>query len=69
MLLSQSGLTLCDRMDYNPPGSPVHQILQARILEWAAILYPSSWHRDQTQVSCMAGEFFTIWATREALIG
>ena len=56
-------------MDYNPPGSPVHQILQARILEWAAILYPSSWPRDQTQVSCMAGEFFTIWATREALIG
>ena len=35
-----SGPTLCDRMDYGPPGSPVHGILQARILEWGAM--PSS---------------------------
>ena len=51
-----------------PPGSSVHGILQARILEWVAILFSSgsSWPRDQTRVSCIAGEFFTIWATREA---
>ena len=30
-------LTLCDPLDYSPPGSPVHVILQARILEWVTI--------------------------------
>ena len=44
------------------PGS-VHRILQARILEWIAILFfrGSSWPRDRTHVSCIAGRFFTIW--------
>ena len=60
---------LCDPMDYCPPGSSVHGIFQAGILEWAAISFSrgSSWPRDQIQVSCTAGGFFTIWATREAL--
>ena len=60
--------TLCDPMDYSPPGSSVHGIPQARILEWIAISFSrgSSWPRDQTWVSCIAGRFFTIWATREA---
>ena len=42
-------------------------ILQAKILEWVARSSPrgSSQPRDQTQVSCIAGRFFTIWATRE----
>ena len=54
-------------MDYSPPGSSVHGILQARILEWVAISFMgSSRSRDRTQVSCVAGRFFTIWATREA---
>ena len=46
----------------------VHEILQARILEWVAfpLSRGSSQPRDQTQVSCIAGEFFTVWATREA---
>ena len=59
---------LCDPMDCSPPGSPVHGILQARILEWVTIPFSrgSSWPRDQTWVSCIAGRFFTIWATREA---
>ena len=54
-------------MDYSLPGSSVHGILQARILEWVAISYSraSSQLRDQTRVSCIAGRFFTIWATRE----
>ena len=50
------------------PGSSVHGILQARILVWVAIPFSrgSSQLRDQTQVSCIAGGFFTIWATGEA---
>ena len=69
VLASQSCLTLCDPRDCSPPGSSDHGILQARILEWVAIPFSrgSSWPRDQTQVSCIAGRFFTIWATREAL--
>ena len=51
------------------PGSSVHGILQARILEWVAIPFSrvSSRPRDQTPVSCIVGRFFTIWATKEAL--
>ena len=67
MLVAQLYPTLCDPMDYTPPGSSVHGIIQARILEWVAILFSreSSQLRDQTLVSCIAGRFFTIWATRE----
>ena len=56
----------CDPMDCSPPGSSVHGILQARILEWVAISFSrwSSWPRDWTQVSCIAGRFFTVWAMR-----
>ena len=55
-------------MDCSPPGTCVHGISQARILEWVAIPFSrgSSRPRDQTQVSCIAGRFFTIWATRKA---
>ena len=54
----------CDLMDCSPPGSSVHGILQARTLEWVAISFSrgSSWPRDWTQVSCIAGRFFTDWA-------
>ena len=46
-------------------GSSIHGILQSRILEWIAIPFTrgSFWPRDQTWVSCIAGRFFTIWAT------
>ena len=49
-------------------ASSVHEILQARILEWVAIPFSrgSSWPRFQTRVSCVAARFFTVWATREA---
>ena len=42
-------------------------ILQARTLEWTAIPFSRgcSWPRDRTQVSCITGKFFTVWATRE----
>ena len=51
-------------MDYRQPSSPVHGILQARILEWVAIPFSrgSCWPRDQIWVSCISGRFFTIWA-------
>ena len=50
-------------MDCSSPGSSIHGILQARILEWVAISFSrgSSWPRDRTQVSCIAGRFFTDW--------
>ena len=65
--ITQSCLTLCDPMDCSPPGSSVHGILQARILKWVAISFSrgSSRPRDRTWVSCIAGWYFTIWATRE----
>ena len=67
-LVTQSCLSLGDPMDCNPQGSSVHGILQARILEWVAISSSrgSSQPRDRTQVSCIVGGFFAIWATREA---
>ena len=54
---------LRDPMDYT-----AHGILQARMLEWVAFPFSSgsSQPRDRTQVSCIAGGFFTLWATREA---
>ena len=68
-LVTQSCLTLCDPKDCSPPGSSVHGIIQARILERVAMSSSrgSSQPRDQTQVSHIAGRFVTIWATREAL--
>ena len=46
-LVAQSCLTLCDPLDYSPPGSSVQRIFQARILEWVAIS-SSMDHPDQT---------------------
>jgi len=68
VLVAQSCPTLCDPVDCSPPGSSVHGILQARILEWAAISFSRrpSRPRDRTQVSCITGGFFTSWACREA---
>ena len=69
VLVAQSCLTFCDPMNCSLPGSSVHGIFQARILEWVAISFSrgSSQPRVQTWVSCIAGRFFTFWATREAL--
>ena len=57
-------------MHRSPAGSSVHGILQARIQEWVAIpsSRESSQPRDWSRVSNIAGEFFTIWATKEAQI-
>ena len=57
-------------MDYSLPGFSVHEILQARILEWAAISYSrrSSQPRNQTRVSSIAGRLFINWAMKETAL-
>ena len=67
---AQLCLTLCDPLDCSLLGSSVHGILQAKILEWVAIPFSrgSSQPMGRTQVSCIAGRFFTVWATRQALL-
>ena len=69
---AQSCPALCGPMDYSLPGSSVHGILQARILEWVAI--PSSRGSFQSGIEpappvspALAGRFFIISATWEAL--
>ena len=55
--VAQSHPTLCDSVDCSPPGSSVHGVLQARILEWVGISFSrgSSRPRSRTRVSCTAG--------------
>ena len=72
-VLAQSNLTLCDPMDCGPPGFSVHGVLQARILEWVAISYSEDLPNPGIElVSLMspvlAGRFFTISTTCEALV-
>ena len=65
--------TLCDMTDRSPPGSSVHGILQAKILEWVAM--PSSRGSSQpgaeafSKSPALAGGFFNTSATWEALEG
>ena len=63
----QSCPTLCNPVDCTVSGASVHGILQARILEWVAVPFSrgSSQPRDGTQVSCIAGGFFTLWTTKK----
>ena len=65
--VTQSCLTLCDPMDCSLPGSSVHGIFQAGVLEWIAISFSrgSSLSRDRTWVSHIVDRRSTIWATRE----
>ena len=60
VLVSQLCLTLCNSMDCSPPGSSMHGLFQARILEWVAIPFSrgSSWPKDQIQVSRIAVRLF-----------
>ena len=61
---AQSCPTLCNPTDCSLPVSSVHEIFQERILEWVAIPFSrgSSWPRDRTWVSCIAGRFFTLFS-------
>ena len=67
--VAQSCPTLCYPVECSPPGSSVYGIFHARILEWVAVSFSrgSSQPRDRTQVSCITGRCFNLWATREAL--
>ena len=69
--VTQSCPTLCDPVDCSLPGSSIHGIFQARMLEWVAISFSrrSSQPRDWSPVSCIAGRHFTLWASREVLYG
>ena len=65
--VTESCPTLCHPMDCSPPGSSAHGILQARILEWAAVSFSRRFPRprDRTRVSCTVVRRFTVWATVE----
>ena len=69
MILIYMCLTLCNPMDCSPPGSSVHGVLYSSILESVTIPFSrgSSQFKDQNWVSCIAGRFFTIWDTKEAI--
>ena len=62
--VTQSCPTLCDPMDCSLSGSSVHEIFQARVLDWIVISFSrgSSRPRNRTRVSHIAGRRFTIWA-------
>ena len=67
-LVAKSCVTLCHSLDHSPPDSSVHEISQARILEWVTIFFyrGPSWPRDRTCISCFGGWILYHWATREA---
>ena len=62
VILAQLFPTLCNSLDFSPPGSSVHGILQLRILPWVALSFSrgSFQPRDRTQVSHSAGRLFTV---------
>ena len=66
--VTQSCPTLCDLMDYSQPGSSVHGIFQAKILEWVAISFSRGSYqpRDQTHISCIGRQILYHWMTWEA---
>ena len=66
-VVTKSCLNFCDPMKYSPPGSSLHGISQAKILEWIAISISrvSSPPRNWTWVFCIAGRLFTNWVTWE----
>ena len=71
MLVAQLCPVLHGPIGSSRTDSSVHGILQAKIMEWVAILFSrgSSQPRDQTQVSCISGRFFSIWVIRENYLG
>ena len=73
--VAQSCLTLCKPLECSPPGSSVHGVFQAKVLEWVSLSILQgiflTWLRDWIRVSwvsCIAGGFFTSWAIREARV-
>ena len=69
VLVTQSCPTLCNSMNCSPPGSSVHGIFQARILEWVAISFSrgSSRPRDRIWVSCIGRQILYRLSYKESL--
>ena len=68
-LVAQVCPTLCSPMHCSPPGSSVHGILQARILEWVVTSRGSSWPGIEPTSPALAGRFFTVEPPGKLLIG
>ena len=70
VLVTPLCLTLSNSMGCSPPGSSLHMIFQAKILDWVAIPFSREYSqpRNWIWVSCTAGKLFTVWATKEAQI-
>ena len=69
-MLPKLCLTHCHPTDCSPPGSSVHVIFPARILEWGAISFSrrSTWPKDRTYDFCTAGRFLYHWASWKATV-
>ena len=69
VLVAQLCPTLCDSMNCSPPGSTVHGIFQARILEWVdlPVSRESSWSRDRTRAPSWQEDFLSSEVPGEAL--
>ena len=70
--VAQLSLTLCNSMNYSPPGSSVHRIFQARILEWAAISYsslPQWWWSKRYSGSWLRTSILSRWILSSCLEG
>ena len=66
--MSELCLIHCKPMDYSQPGSSVHGILYARILEWVAIPFSRGSSQPRDQTSRIEGRFFTTWVTYQYII-
>ena len=66
--VAQSHLTLCEPKNCSPPGSSVHGILQARILEWVTISFSRGPSRSRDRTLSLASGFFTTWEALYYLI-
>ena len=67
--VAQSCPTVCNPMDYSPPGSSIHGIFKARMLEWVAISFSkgSSWPRDRSQVSRIVADALLYRSSHQQL--
>ena len=68
VLVAQLCLILCDPMDCSPPGSSIHGISQARILEWVAVAFTrgSSWSRDQTHIQFNSDDHYLYYCGKSS---
>ena len=68
-IMEDEELTLSLLLSFYTPFSSLHRIFQSKILEWIVVSFSrgSSWPRDQTWVSCIAGRFFPVWAIGKSL--